>query len=101
MPFISLPHPDEARFGDVFRTDIHMNARKIILDERLEKYKLGSDIIDKQTNPLLPDRKKSKQFIVKGPDDIYRRVLLRHLTGKNWIIISLISHNLASSQSFS
>ena len=80
MPYISLPHPDESRFGDVFRAEIHQNSRKIILEEEFEKYKFGSELFEKQTNKQT-NNDSNKQFIIKGKDDIYRRALLRTLTG--------------------
>ena len=73
MPFLSLPHPDDSRHGQIFRSNIHLLGRKFVMDGKHQKYELGTDLVERKNNPL-QDKLTSKPI---GFINIYE---LTHMT---------------------
>ena len=95
IPFLSLPHPDAFHHGQIFRTEMHQMAKHFVRKEKNEPIndvktlvRLGGIIMNgdrtdrSNNNGPGQDACGQRQFIVRGQDKIFRRVILRHLTGK-------------------
>ena len=91
IPFLSLPHPDAFHHGQIFRTEIHQMAKHLVKREKIEPIndvktlvRLGGIVMNgdrANNNGPGQDTCGQRQFIVRGQDKIFRRVILRHLTG--------------------
>merc|ERR1712131_49001 len=93
IPFLSVPHPDAFHHGQIFRTEMHQMAKHFVRREKFEPIndvqtlvRLGGIVANGQStdraNNNGQDTCGHRQFLVRGPDKIFRRVILRHLTEK-------------------